>query len=147
MEWLLYMCFNFVLYSFLGWIIEEIYSFFSRGYFKEEGFLNIPFKPMYGIAMCILIFIYFRINISKSLLLLLCLVVPTIVEYISGYLLKHFFNETYWSYSNQSCNLQGFICLKFSIYWMVLTYITLLFIQPVINKVDKPTARVEKVLD
>ena len=59
MNWLLFYVFNFVLYSFLGWILEEVYSYFTFGYFKEHGFLNVPFKPMYGIALFILIMFYY----------------------------------------------------------------------------------------
>ena len=57
MSWLSYICFIFVLYSFLGWVLEEIYCFIVTGHFKEDGFLNGPFKPMYGFAMAIIIYI------------------------------------------------------------------------------------------
>jgi len=38
MDWFLYLLFNFCLYSFLGWVLEEAYCFVTRGYFKKEGF-------------------------------------------------------------------------------------------------------------
>lgn len=52
---LLYFLFNFFLYGFIGWIIENLYSYYKQGHFQEDGFLNGPFKPMYAIAMSIII--------------------------------------------------------------------------------------------
>ncbi|HBF6445007.1 TPA: hypothetical protein KOT04_003754, partial [Clostridioides difficile] len=43
---LLYFLFNFFLYGFIGWIIENLYSYYKQGHFQEDGFLNGPFKPM-----------------------------------------------------------------------------------------------------
>ena len=133
MNWLLYILFNFILYSFLGWIIEEVYSYFILGYFKKDGFLNVPLKPMYGIAMCALIYCNDRLNIHSISLPLLFLIVPTIIEYLTGYLLKKLFNKEYWNYCSFKYNFQGFICLNFSLCWAILTTIAVIFIQPIIK--------------
>lgn len=135
MNWLLFYTFNFVLYSLFGWILEEVYSYFAFGFFKEDGFLNVPFKPMYGIAVCLLIMFYYRFEVSNIILLLLCIIIPTLVEYISGYFLKSIFNEVYWSYANMKYNFQALICLRFSIYWTVLSFITVKYFQVYINKI------------
>lgn len=135
MNWLLFYTFNFVLYSLFGWLLEEVYSYFAFGYFKEEGFLNVPFKPMYGIAMCILIMFYYKFEVGTITLLILCIIVPTLVEYLSGYMLKNIFNEVYWSYKNLRYNFQGLICLKFSIYWTIISFFTVRFLQMYINKI------------
>lgn len=137
MNWLFYIIFNFIIYSFFGWVLEEGYSFFTNGYFKEEGFLSIPFKPMYGIAMCILVFSFYKLDVNKLVLLIMCAIIPTIIEYFSGYLLKSLFNEQYWSYSSIKYNYQGLICLKFSICWTILSFIMVRYIQPFINNFYK----------
>ena len=134
MNWLFYILFNFVFYSFFGWILEEVYSFFVFGYFKEEGFLSIPFKPMYGIAMCILILFYYKLQINNFMFILMCIIVPTTVEFISGYLLKYIFNLEFWCYNNQFLNYKGLICFKFALYWTFLTFFFIRYIQPYIYK-------------
>ncbi|MDZ4956887.1 hypothetical protein GNF51_13945, partial [Clostridium perfringens] len=95
-----FILFNFVLYSVAGWLIEGIYSYIVSGKFKKEGFMKGPYKPMYGIAFTSLVVCneYFNFNIIVTLLLFL--VIPTSVEFISGYLLKEIFNKQYWDYSN-----------------------------------------------
>lgn len=132
MNVLYYLALNFIIYSFIGWIIEELYSFFIDGKFKKEGFLMGPFKPMYGIAISLLILCHEILKIDGIPIILLCFLIPTTVEYISGYLLKHIFNKVYWDYSKLKFNLQGIVTLKFSLYWTFLSFIAVYFIQPVI---------------
>lgn len=132
MELMVYLIFNFILYSFLGWGIEESYSFVITGGLKKDGFLNGPFKPMYGLAFTYLIFCNEILQIDGVPLMILCFLIPTTVEYISGSALKYIFNKSYWDYSNFKYNLHGFVTIKFSIYWTLLSYIGIRFLQPAI---------------
>ena len=125
-----YFNFTFLVYSFAGWIIEELYSKYSTGMFKKEGFLMEPLKPMYGIAMTILIFCYEILNINKVMFILLCFLVPTLVEYITGYMLKHIFCKSYWDYSDMKYNINGYISFVFSVYWFILSYIGVVYLNP-----------------
>lgn len=135
MYYSLYFIFNFILYSFLGWILEEVYCFCITQNFKEEGFLIGPFKPMYGFAMAILINIYTVFNVNKFILGILFFIIPTFIEYLSGVLLKKVFNKQYWDYRNNKFNFRGLICFKFSIYWGILSGITVIVINPIIYKI------------
>lgn len=133
MSWLSYILFIFILYSFLGWVLEEIYCFIVTGRFKEYGFLNGPFKPMYGFAMAIIIYISEFTMISNTLLWTLFFIVPTTVEYISGYLMKKVLNKMYWDYSDHKFNIDGFVCLRFSLYWIFLTAFVVYILQPLVS--------------
>ena len=135
MDLLLYMTFNFIFYSFIGWIIEEVYSYVTVKKIKKEGFLKGPVKPMYGIASTILILYNQILDIDGIPLVLLCFLIPTTVEYISGYMLKHMYNKTYWDYSNLKYNIHGFVTLRFSLYWTLLSFIGVYFLQPAVYKI------------
>lgn len=135
MNWLVYLTFNFILYSFLGWCLEEAYCYFKIGHFKEEGFLKGAFKPMYGFTISILIYLYYVLNVKGIILVLCFFIVPTAVEYISGYGLKRLFNKEYWDYKNIKSNFQGIICLRFSVYWSILTYLAIFTMQPVVETI------------
>ena len=124
MSGLFYFIFIFVIYSFLGWCLEEVFSYFVLGYFKKEGFLSVPFKPMYGV-----------LNLSKAVMTIFFIVIPTTVEYISGYLLKKYFDKVYWDYNDIKYNFQGLICLRFSLAWIGLSALTIFAIQPVISRI------------
>ncbi|MCE5221910.1 MAG: putative ABC transporter permease [Clostridium sp.] len=143
MHLLFYMTFNFVIYSFIGWIIEEVYLYVTIKKIKKEGFLKGPFKPMYGIASTILILYNQILDIDGIPLILLCFLIPTTVEYISGYMLKHIFNKVYWDYSNLKYNIYGFVTLKFSLYWTLLSFMGVYFLQPAVYNIYK---EFEKIL-
>ncbi|WP_075980042.1 putative ABC transporter permease [Bacillus massilinigeriensis] len=123
--------FYFTIYSFLGWIIENCYSFLTKRIFFKPNFFIGPLKPMYGFAPVLLIFMI-RPNIHWVFILIFCLVVPTLVEYISGYLLERFFHRQWWDYSGIPMQLHGHICLPFSICWFVLSIFCLQYIHPLI---------------
>lgn len=131
---LFYLYFTFVFYSFAGWVIEELYSKYSTGKFKKEGFLKEPLKPMYGISMTLLIIYYEFLKIRGLSFGVLCFLIPTTVEYISGYMLKHLFNKSYWDYSELKFNLNGYVSLIFSCYWCILSYIGVVYLNPIVLK-------------
>jgi len=142
MHLLFYITFNFIIYSFIGWIIEEVYWYVTVKRIKKEGFLKGPFKPMYGIASTILILYNQILDINGIPLVLLCFLIPTTVEYISGYMLKHIFNKIYWNYSHLKYNIHGFVSLKFSLYWTVLSFIGVYFLQPVVYNIYKESEEI-----
>lgn len=126
--------FNFIIYSFIGWIIENIYCYCTEGRFQNDGFLDGPYKPMYGIAVSLLV-VFAEAFDTKMIMLILCMLIPTLVEYCSGYILNRGFNKIYWDYSNFKFNLHGYICLQFSLYWMILSFIGVYYIHPLIDNI------------
>lgn len=126
---LLYLVLSFFLYGFLGWVIENAFTYFTKGHFKEDGFLRGPFKPMYAIAMTILTALAIATNFNTYILIVFCLVIPTAVEYTTGYIMRIYFYKNYWDYSDLNYNFQGIICLSFSLIWTVLTYIGVKYFQ------------------
>lgn len=130
---LIYFLLNFFLFNVLGWILENIYSLFSYGHFQKDGFLSLPFKPMYGITMSTLILLHETIATNNYIFIPLCLLVPTSIEYITGKIMRTYFNKDYWNYSKCRFNVNGLICAKFSIYWTFLSYISVIYVYPIIS--------------
>lgn len=122
----------FILYSFLGWCLEVAFFFKKKGEFVNRGFLYGPFCPIYGIGVLSLIIFLQPLIYNIPLLLLGAFVFPSLVEYIVGFLLEKLFNTTWWNYSEDKYNLKGRICLKFSIFWWILSLFILLLIHPYI---------------
>ena len=121
--------FNFFVYGFIGWIIENIFCYYIHGHFQRDGFLKGPFKPMYAIAMPLIIELY---NVVHNLIFLfiISLIIPTFIEYITGFIMRKYFKKDYWDYTKEKYNYQGIICLRFSIIWIVLSIIDVKVIQP-----------------
>ncbi|MFT4416757.1 putative ABC transporter permease [Fredinandcohnia humi] len=123
--------FYFTVYSFLGWLLENSYNYLKKGVFLKPNFFLGPFKPMYGFAPLLLIYLIGK-DMHWSLVLLLCFLIPTLVEYGSGLLLEKSFGRKWWDYSDQPFQIQGHICLTFSVYWVLLTLYSLTYIHPAI---------------
>lgn len=135
MDLLVYSMFNFATYSFIGWVIEELYCYWVTGNFKTDGFLMGPFKPMYGVTGVLLVIISRYYDKNLVLMLILCFLIPSIVEGVSGYILQVAFSKQYWDYSILKYNFHGLVSLKFSLYWMALSFIGIYYIQPIIYSI------------
>lgn len=131
--------FYFMVYALAGWGLEQLYCRFTTGAFKKDGFLRGPFKPMYGIAP-LLIFWFKQPDMIWIQVAGLCILLPTIVELVSGILLNRWFNMRYWDYSGYPFQIKGYICVRFSIYWMLLSLAVLYGVQPVLASVYEVVA-------
>lgn len=122
--------FYFLLYSFIGWLIEGLFNLCTRGSFSKPNFLYLPLKPMYGITAVLLIRLHQQLSFIPFMIC--CFIIPIIVEYLTAYLLLHCFNLRYWDYSTEPYQLSGFICLRFFIYWGFLSLLLIYCFQPLI---------------
>ena len=122
----------FVIYSFLGWVLESIVRTICEKKLINTGFLIGPFCPIYGFGAMIMILLldYFKNNII--LLFISSLIILTLWEYVVGVLLEKLFKTKYWDYSNHRFNYKGRICLTNSIAWGVLGVLFIKYIHPFI---------------
>lgn len=131
----------FMIYSFLGWVMESIVRSICEKKLINTGFLRGPFCPIYGIG-AIIIFLFLDGFENKPILLFgIAIIILTVWEYVVGVLLEKVFHTKYWDYSDHKFNFQGRICLTNSICWGILgvAFVKYIhpFIQQLIAKVDK----------
>lgn len=130
----------FIIYSFLGWIMESTVRTVCEKKLINTGFLIGPFCPIYGIG-AIIMFVFLNSFANKPILLFfISIIILTAWEYMVGVLLEKIFKTKYWDYSKQKFNFQGRICLNNSICWGFLGVIFVKYIHPfiqnVISKID-----------
>ncbi|RCX16389.1 putative ABC transporter type IV [Anaerobacterium chartisolvens] len=123
----------FIIYSFIGWCIETVYLSLSKGHFVSRGFLIGPFCCIYGLAAVFLIKLLKHFKHNIFLVFTGASVIATSLEYIAGVLMRLLFNIVLWDYSHELFNVHGFICLRASITWGIMSVITLYFIHPFIR--------------
>lgn len=107
----------FFIFSFLGWTMETIYSFFVLGYFAHRGFLYGPICPIYGFGSLALILFLNKYKHNPIKLFFISIIVFSIFEYIIGYALDALYNLWLWDYRYDFLNINGRICLFYSIAW------------------------------
>ena len=121
---------EFLIYSFLGWILENCYNKVLTGSFIKPNFLYGPVKPMYGFGGVLLADSFRR---NPKHFLPASILIPLVVEWCSGKWLDTRYHLKYWDYSKEHVQLGGYVCLKFAICWVVLAQLTVRVIQPVLD--------------
>ena len=125
---------NFIIYSFLGWLMESIVRTISERKLINTGFLHGPVCPIYGIGANIMFLFLEGFYDKVVLLFIISTIVLTLWEYIVGVMLEKMFKTKYWDYSNQKFNFQGRVCLVNSICWGVLGVLLVRYIHPFIQQ-------------
>lgn len=109
--------FYFIIYAFLGWCLEVAYAALCDGRFVNRGFLNGPVCPIYGFGVVIVITLLSPLADNLIILFIGSVVLTSVMEYVTGFLLEKLFHEKWWDYSDIPFNLNGYICPKFSLLW------------------------------
>lgn len=107
----------FFVYAFLGWCTEVSYAALVTGDFVNRGFLNGPVCPIYGFGVVIVLACLTPLEDDLLLLFAGSVVLTSILEWLTGFVLEKLFHQRWWDYSDQPFNLGGYICLRFSIAW------------------------------
>ena len=119
-------------YGFLGYLLEKLFAHASRAEHRvRKGFLLAPVCPVYGLAMCAALALGAERTGSVWELMLLCGIVSTAVEYAVHLLCDVALGVRFWDYSATKLDVNGRICLPFSIAWGVLGALAVRLVQPV----------------
>lgn len=124
--------FYFILYAFAGWLLEVAYALYSHHKFINRGFLFGPYCPLYGVGAVFLVLFMEPFKFSIIISFIIAVLITSGLEYLTGYVLKKCFETTWWDYSDDPFNVNGFICLHFSILWGIGAVIFMRFIHPFI---------------
>ena len=125
----------FFIYSFLGWVWESCYVSVKEKRWVNRGFVTGPLCTIYGFgALTVYLFLW---PYEDHLLILFLggMVLATVLEYITAWLMETIFHASWWDYSTQPLNLQGRICLGASLGWGVFTVILFRVFQPFVEKI------------
>lgn len=108
----------FFIFAFLGWCGEVVFAAFVEKRFVNRGFLNGPLCPIYGFGVVLIDFCLRPVGRSIPALLIGSMVLGSALEWVAGFLLEKVFHQKWWDYSDEPHNLNGYICLKFSVLWV-----------------------------
>lgn len=131
----------FIIYSFLGWLMESFFRTICEKKLINTGFLKGPFCPIYGFGAIIMFLFLDNYENKPILLFFIAFILLTLWEYVVGVILEKVFKTKYWDYSDHKFNFQGRICLTNSIFWGILGVVFVKYIHPfiqnVISRIDK----------
>lgn len=128
---LLWIC---LVYAFSGWCIEVCIAAIRQHKLVNRGFLNAPFCMLYGVAAALFELFLPELKDHLFFLFLGGMLLASFLEYWSGRSLERLFHKKWWDYSNEKFNLEGYVCLKYSLIWGVFAVIIIKFTNPLLIK-------------
>ena len=136
MEYITKLFLTFIIYSCLGWCVEEFYAIVITKTKTNRGFLVGPLCPIYGFTSIALILLLNNFKDNLIILFLLSVVIAAVIEYLASYILEKWFDAKLWDYSNDSkYQIKGRIALFTLIPFGVLGTVAVTLINPFIQSV------------
>lgn len=125
----------FIIYSIIGYILETIFGIFTKGILESrKGFLYGPFCPIYGLGGVVMMLSLKRFNKNTYTLFFGSALVGGAVEYLVSLIGEIVFKTKWWDYSDQILNINGRICLGFSLIWGFLGVYLMKRLHPKVEK-------------
>ena len=120
----------FILYSFIGWIYETIFTSIDEGCLQKRGFLDLPILPIYGFAITIIVWVLANKGYGMIQLFFRSALVTSIMEFVVSWSMEMIFHRVWWDYSHMRFQIQGRVCLAGAILFGVASVIILKFVHP-----------------
>ena len=133
----------FIIYSFLGWVMESVLKTYIQKKPVNSGFLYGPFCPIYGFGAIIMLLFLDRFKNNIIILFFISFFVLSTWEYIVGWLLEKIFHTKYWDYSENKYNIHGRVCLLNSAFWGFLGVVFTKYLHPILKElIDKVPSQI-----
>ena len=130
----------FFIYSFLGWVVEVLDFLIEDHKLTNRGFLIGPYCPIYGCGCLLFIFLLSDSSNDYISLFLKAIIICSVLEYFTSYIMEKIFKTRWWDYSNKKFNINGRICLEtmipFGILGCLVMYIINPFFTSILLKID-----------
>lgn len=121
----------FLIYSFIGWLIEVIGKLIEKHKFINRGFLVGPICPIYGHGCILMILTLSRYKDNPLTLFIYAIFICSLLEYFTSYFMEKIFKARWWDYSTKRFNLNGRICAETMIPFGILGTLVICVINPI----------------
>ena len=114
------LCVIYLVYSFLGWVGETVVATIKGRQFTNRGMASGPFCFVYGTAGVLLAVGLADLRTNWLALFAGSFLIATVVEWVTAKFLERVHHRRWWDYSGKKFNLDGYVCLQYSVLWGVL---------------------------
>lgn len=119
-----------------GWIIEGIFTFAKYGVLINHSALVLgPFNVAYGFGACLLSVLLVKYRDDNYFKIFwIGFLGGTVLEYIMSWGMELVLGFTAWDYSSKFLNINGRVCLTYSVFWGILAIFWIKLIYPYLMK-------------
>ena len=110
----------YLVYSLLGWVGETVVATIKGRQFTNRGMASGPFCFVYGTAGVLLAVGLADLRTNWLALFAGSFLIATVVEWVTAKFLERVHHRRWWDYSGKKFNLDGYVCLQYSVLWGVL---------------------------
>jgi len=122
-------------YSVLGFVLETLFALVMYGKIESrQGFLYGPVCPIYGVGAVVMIVALQKFKKNGYTLFAGGIIVGSIVEYFISWFGEVVLNVRWWDYTGKFLNINGRICLLYSIYWGIIAIYLMKSLNPSIDR-------------
>lgn len=112
---------SFLAYSFSGFLLEEAFAAAVGGRHGRKGLRVLPLCPIYGVGACLILLLTIQVSAWPPAVFTLGALAATAAEYCAALYHEKALGVSFWNYDGLPGNIQGKVCLPFSLAWGVLS--------------------------
>ena len=120
----------FIIYSFLGWVVEVINCSIVEKKLVNRGFLISPICPIYGCGAILITLVLTNYRDDWFVVFCMAVILCGLLEYFTSWIMEKLFHARWWDYSNNKFNINGRICLETMIPFGILGLIIIYVLNP-----------------
>lgn len=122
----------FAVYSFIGWLVDNVYCLIKDRHRFDRGILKGPYMPMYGVMMITSLLVAHQLEGDLAYMIMILFVIATAVELFAGILIHLVSSNRYWNYTGRFLNLHGYTCFHHSLKVTLLLAGCLVLVNPIL---------------
>ena len=120
----------FIMYSFIGWAMEVLVTYHDTNKLVDRGFLIGPICPIYGFGFLLISILLHRYLNDPIVLFVMAMLICSLLEYFTSYLMEKLFKARWWDYSHKKFNINGRICVDNLVIFGIMGLIAMYLINP-----------------
>lgn len=138
-----------LIFSLIGVLIETIFGYVTTGKIESrKGLILGPLCPVYGCGAILMIALLDKYKENKIKLFIYGTVLGAAIEYIISFVLECIYGARFWDYSWAKFNVNGRICLRYSIFWGILALLLIKGIKKYVDKlIEKMQGKAKIIID